>query len=154
MAPGIARVAEKRPLPLLRRLAAAAAILVLARILWEPRIVGTDVGTTPVLNWLLYGYGVPAVSFWTAGHLLRRRADDAPARTLEAAAILFAVLLVFLEIRHAMNGGDIYAANSALPNWRCKSRPVSPSQSASNGCAFAAAISSTMSARSSSPGSR
>jgi uncharacterized membrane protein len=45
---------------------------------------------------------------------LRRRADDAPARTVEAAAILFTVLLVFLEIRHAMNGGDVYAANSGL----------------------------------------
>jgi uncharacterized membrane protein len=114
MAPGIAWVAEKRPLPLLRWMAAAAAMLVLARILWEPRIVGADVGTTPIFNWLLYGYGVPAVSFWTAGHLLRRRADDAPARTVEAAAILFTVLLVFLEIRHAMNGGDVYAANGGL----------------------------------------
>jgi uncharacterized membrane protein len=114
MAPGIAWVAEKRPLPLLRWMAASAAVLVLARIVWEPRIVGTDIGTTPIFNWLLYGYGVPALSFWTAGHLLRRRGDDAPARMVEAAAILFTVLLVFLEIRHAMNGGDVYAATGGL----------------------------------------
>jgi uncharacterized membrane protein len=88
-------------------------VLVLARIVWEPRIVGTDIGT-PIFNWLLYGYGVPALSFWTAGHLLRRRGDDVPARLVEAAAILFTVLLVFLEIRHAMNGGDVYAAHSGL----------------------------------------
>jgi len=114
MAPGIAWVAERRPIPLLRWIAAAAAVLVLARIVWEPRIVGADVGTAPLFNWLLYGYGVPALSFWTAGHLLRRRRDDAPARTVEAAAILFTVLLVFFEIRHAMNGGDIYATHSGL----------------------------------------
>ena len=114
MAPGIAWVAGRRPLPLLRWMAAAAAVLVLARIVWEPRIVGADVGTTPVFNWLLYGYGVPALSFWTAGHLLRRRGDDVPARLVEAAAILFTVLLVFLEIRHAMNGGDVYATHSGL----------------------------------------
>jgi uncharacterized membrane protein len=114
MAPGIAWVAGRRPLPLLRWMAAAAAVLVLARIVWEPRIVGTDIGTTPIFNWLLYGYGVPALSFWTAGHLLRRRGDDVPARLVEAAAILFTVLLVFLEIRHAMNGGDVYAAHSGL----------------------------------------
>jgi uncharacterized membrane protein len=114
MAPGIAWVAEKRPLPLLRWIAAAAASLVLARIVWEPRIAGADVGATPIFNWLLYGYGVPALAFWTAGYLLRRRGDDVPAHLVEAAAILFTVLLVFFEIRHAMNGGDVYAAGGGL----------------------------------------
>jgi uncharacterized membrane protein len=114
MAPGIAWIAEKRPLPLLRWAAAAAAVLVLGRIIWEPRIVGSDLGTTPIFNWLLYGYGVPALSFWTAGYLLRGRGDDVPVRMVEAAAILFTVLLVFLEIRHAMNDGDIYATRSGL----------------------------------------
>ncbi len=114
MAPGVAWVAEKRPLPMLRWIAAAAAVLVVARIAWEPRIVGIDVGTTPFFNWLLYGYGVPALAFWTAGYLLRRRADDIPSRTLDAVAILFTVLFAMLEIRHAMNGGNIYAARSGL----------------------------------------
>ena len=43
-----------------------------------------DVGTTPIFNWLLYGYGVPALAFWLAGCLLRRRADDVPARMVDA----------------------------------------------------------------------
>lgn len=114
MAPGIAWVAVKRPLPLLRWIAAAAAALVLARILWEPRIVGEDLGTTPFFNWLLYGYGAPALSFWAAGHLLRRRADDVPSRTLDAAAILFIVLFAVLQIRHATNAGDVYAERGGL----------------------------------------
>ena len=42
-----------------------------------------EVGTTPIFNWLLYGYGVPAAAFWFGGHLLRRRADDLPARMVE-----------------------------------------------------------------------
>jgi uncharacterized membrane protein len=45
---------------------------------------------------------------------LRRRGDDASLRSVEAAAILFTVLLVFLEIRHAINGGDIYRASAGL----------------------------------------
>jgi uncharacterized membrane protein len=114
MAPGIAWVAEKRPLPMLRWIAAAAAVLVVGRVAWEPRIVGADLGTTPLFNWLLYGYGVPALSFWSAGYLLRRRADDVPSRLIDAAAILFTVLFAVLEIRHAMNGGDIYAARNGL----------------------------------------
>jgi uncharacterized membrane protein len=114
MAPGIAWVEAKRPLPLLRWIAAVMAGLVVARIAVEPRIVGDDLGTTPFFNWLLYGYGVPALAFWSAGFLLRRRADDEPSRMLDAAAILFTVLFVVLEIRHYMTGGDIYAAHGGL----------------------------------------
>ena len=114
MVPGIAWIAEQRPLPMLRWLAAIAAGLVVARIGWEPRIVGPDVGTTPIFNWLLYGYGVPAVAFCYGGYLLRRRDDDQPCRMVESAAILFTVLTLFLEIRHYMSGGDIYRQVSGL----------------------------------------
>ncbi len=112
--PGAAWVAGKRPLPWLRWLAAILVAVVLARIAFEPRIVGDDLGTTPIFNWLLYGYGVPALSFWIAGHLLRRRADDLPARLVDAGAILFTVLLVMLEIRHYVSGGDIYRRASGI----------------------------------------
>ena len=114
MVPGIAWIAAQRPLPMLRTLAAIIVTLVVVRIGWEPRIVGSDVGTTPIFNWLLYGYGVPALSFWVGGHLLRARADDGPARTVDAGAILFTVLLLFLEIRHFINDGDVYAHTSGL----------------------------------------
>ena len=121
MVAGIAWVAEQRPLPMLRWLAAALTVLVLARIGWEPRIVGNDIGTTPIFNWILWGYGIPALSFWVAGHLLRQRADDMPARVVESAAILFTVLLAFLEVRHFMTGGDIYRDTAASPSSRCTS---------------------------------
>jgi uncharacterized membrane protein len=114
MAPAAAWVAEKRPLPWLRSLAAIAAALVTARVAYEPRIVGDALGPAPIFNWLLYGYGVPAVSFWLAGYLLRRRRDDLPARTVDAAAILFTVLLVVVEIRHYVSGGDMYQATTSL----------------------------------------
>ena len=114
MVPGIAWIAGRRPLPMLRWAAAAVVVLVILRIGWEPRIVGSDVGTTPIFNWLLYGYGVPAAAFWLGGQLLRRRRDDVPARMIDAAAILFTVLLGFLELRHLMNDGDVYRPGSGL----------------------------------------
>lgn len=114
MVPGIAWIAEQRPLPALRYLAAAVIVLVLLRVGYEPRIVGDDIGTTPLFNWLLYGYGVPAAAFWTAGYLLRKRADDIPARMADSAAILFTVLLAFLQIRHYMNNGDVFRDSAAL----------------------------------------
>jgi uncharacterized membrane protein len=114
MVPGAAWVAEKRPLPWLRWLAAILVAVVVARVVYEPRIAGSDLGTTPVFNWLLYGYGVPAIAFWVAGWLLRRRADDLPARMVDAGAILFTVLLAIFEIRHYVTGGDIYRPVSAI----------------------------------------
>jgi uncharacterized membrane protein len=114
MVPGIAWISLKRPLPALRVLAAVLIAVVMARIAWQPGIVGRDVGAMPIFNWLLYGYGVPAAAFWTAGHLLRRRADDAPARMADSAALVFAVLLLFLEIRHLMNDGDIFRGKVGL----------------------------------------
>jgi uncharacterized membrane protein len=113
MVPGVAWVAEQRPLPWLRQVCAVLVVLVMLRIGHEPRIVA-DAGTTPIFNWILYGYGVPALAFWLAGWLLRRRADDVPARMVDAAAILFTVLTAFLEIRHYLYSGDIYYPSAGL----------------------------------------
>lgn len=114
MVPGVAWISEKRPVPMLRWLAATLVVLVMLRTAYEPRIVGDDVGTTPIFNWLLYGYGIPAAAFWFAGYRLRRHADDYPARMVDSAAILFTVLLAVLEIRHLMNDGDVYREHGGL----------------------------------------
>jgi uncharacterized membrane protein len=114
MSTGSAWISMQRPIPFLRALCAILASLVVLRIGYEPRIVGDAVGATPIFNWLLWGYGVPALSFWAASHFLRRRADDAPLRVVEAAAILFTALLAFMEIRHAVNGGDVYRDTAGL----------------------------------------
>jgi uncharacterized membrane protein len=55
MVPGITWISERRPLPALRNLAGAITVLVLVRIAREPRIIGADVGTMPIFNWLLSG---------------------------------------------------------------------------------------------------
>jgi uncharacterized membrane protein len=114
MSMGTAWISMQRPIPFLRSLAAILAGIVVLRIGYEPRIVGDAVGATPVFNWLLWGYGIPALSFWTGSYFLRRRGDDAPLRTVESAAILFTVLLAFMEIRHAVNGGNVYNGTSGL----------------------------------------
>jgi uncharacterized membrane protein len=114
MVPGVAWVERQRPLPWLRWLCGVLVGLVVLRVGHEPRIVGSDVGTTPIFNWILYGYGIPALAFWGAGWLLRQRADDQPSRMVDAAAILFTVLTAFLEIRHYIYGGNIYYLSAAL----------------------------------------
>ena len=114
MSLGTAWISMQRPIPFLRSLAAILAGIVVLRIGYEPRIVGSAVGTTPIFNWLLWGYGIPAASFWAGSIFLRRGGDDAPLRTVESAAILFTVLLAFMEIRHLVNSGDVYRQSAGL----------------------------------------
>lgn len=114
MSAGTAWISLQRPIPFLRSLAAILAGIVVLRIADDPRIVGDAVGTTPIFNWLLWGYGIPAASFWAGSIFLRRGGDDAPLRTVESAAILFTVLLAFMEIRHAVNDGDPYFTSAGL----------------------------------------
>src|SRR5438445_2290776 len=114
MSMGTAWISVQRPIPFMRSLAAILAAIVTLRVAYEPRIAGEAIGSTPIFNWLLWGYGIPALSFWAGSYFLRRRGDDAPLRAVESAAILFTVLPASLEIRHAFNGGDIYRNNTGL----------------------------------------
>lgn len=99
-------------IPSLRWMVGAIGLLVLARLGWDPRIAGDSVGTMPIFNWLLLGYGAPAAAFLFAGHVLKRERDDIPARLSDGLGLVFAALLVVFQIRHALHGGDIRAAAS------------------------------------------
>jgi uncharacterized membrane protein len=114
MSLGTAWISMQRPIPFLRWLAAILAGIVTARVAYEPLNVGGSIGATPIFNWLLWGYGIPALSFWGGSILLRRRGDDAPLGMVEAASVLFTVLLAFMEIRHAVNGGNVYISSAGL----------------------------------------
>lgn len=107
---GTAYVATLRDIPLLRYAVTALGVIVLARVLWDPRIMGSDVGATPIFNWLLIGYGVPAAAFLTSARLLTARRQDNAAAFADGLGILFVGLLAFFEIRHLTNGGNVLHA--------------------------------------------
>jgi uncharacterized membrane protein len=112
---GAAAVSARLDISALRWAAAAMGFVVLGRIVWEPAIVGDRLGTTPVFNWLLFGYGVPALAFGYSARIMRLAKDeDLPVRVAQALCIVFSALLCVFEIRHALNGGDIYAYGSSL----------------------------------------
>lgn len=107
-------IAEREGIPALRWAVAALGAVILARLFWDPRVVGANLGTTPIFNWLLIGYGIPALAFAGAAWLLRREPEDLPVQIAQALAIAFSALLGFYEIRHALNGGDPFAPTSTL----------------------------------------
>jgi uncharacterized membrane protein len=56
---------------------------------------------------------MPAVAFLAAGNLLKREVEDLASRLCDALGVLFAALLVFFQIRHALSGGDPLAPTSS-----------------------------------------
>ncbi|RNJ46105.1 membrane-like protein [Mesorhizobium erdmanii] len=97
-----------RSYPVLGWISVGAVIAVLGRVAFDPTIVGAEfLSTTPVFNWLLPGYGVPALAFGFAAWQLARTTNGRPRLAMEAAAALFALLAVAMLVRHAMHGGVI-----------------------------------------------
>jgi uncharacterized membrane protein len=110
----VALVYQRYPLVLLRPVAVLAALLWFARIAWDPAIVGGDLGTTPIFNWLLFGYGVPAAGFVLAAWLLGRHGRDIWLEAMEAVAILaVAVSLAVLGL-HALDPGQLFSPIDTL----------------------------------------
>lgn len=113
MIPAIAWVWRMRPLGALRGAAAAVAIVVLGRLLWDPRLVD-DIGRTPIFNALLLGYGVPAAGTAWAVWVFRTAAADLARATVESASVIFTGLFAMIEIRHLVTGGDIFSAQAGI----------------------------------------
>jgi uncharacterized membrane protein len=105
--PALGWIDGRLRLPVLRHLALGVAAAVLVRLALNPEILRYPLSETPIFNWLLYGYGVPALAFIAATRQFGSRADDALVAVLEAGGILFSVLLLTFELRHALGDGQL-----------------------------------------------
>ncbi|TWB82981.1 putative membrane protein [Nitrospirillum amazonense] len=88
----------------LRRGAVAVAVVVVARLTLNPWLLDYPLNGTSPLNWLLWGYGVPALACAAGAWLLRQRRDDRPAQGLAAAALVLGLLFACLEIQVMQTG--------------------------------------------------
>jgi uncharacterized membrane protein len=111
---GSAFVGDRLGIPALRWCVLGLGLAVAGRFVYEPRIVGDALGKTILFNWLLFGYGVPALAFGLAARIMRRSGEDAPMRVAQALSILCCALLLTFELRHALNDGDPFAPMSGL----------------------------------------
>ena len=91
--------------------------IVLGRLLWDPRIMGADVGTWPIFNWLLLGYGAPAAALLAAGHILKRDGEDLAVRICDALGVLFAGL--FGLVRGGAGKAERRPGVDAVGGWLC-----------------------------------
>ncbi|MGX9573730.1 DUF2339 domain-containing protein [Mesorhizobium sp. f-mel] len=104
-----------RAYPVLGWISVGAVIAVLGRVAFDPTIVGAQfLSTTPVFNWLMPGYGVPALAFGFTAWQLARTTNGRPRLAMEAGAALFALLTIAILVRHAMHGGVIDTGAATL----------------------------------------
>ena len=103
--PAMAWINHYLDLKALRKTALLLAGVVLARLVLNEGILDYGPITTPVFNWLLYGYGIPCLAFLAAAFQFRKEDDDLLVAVLETGALVFGVLLVTLEVRQLFSGG-------------------------------------------------
>jgi uncharacterized membrane protein len=113
LAAGLAWVYVQRPIWTLRIIALIAGIIVIVSTAINPLVID-EPGTTPIFNALLWGYGIPAIAFTAAAILFRRSNSPREAGVFEALALVYVALLLFFEIRHWAQGGDMLALNVSL----------------------------------------
>jgi len=102
--PALGWIARRVPTATLRVVAATLASIVLVRLAFNPRILDYDIGDAGVVTWLLYGYGIPALSFFAAAALFRPLESKRLVTSLQAGGLAFTVLLVSWQIRYLVTG--------------------------------------------------
>ncbi|MEN0652952.1 MULTISPECIES: DUF2339 domain-containing protein [Hyphobacterium] len=128
---------RKLGLPALKGAALVFGALAVFRLTVLGEAFNYDVGPWPILNTLLVGYGLSALALWQAARELRAGGDDPdswPVQSLTGGALILGIGLVFMQIRHALNAGDLdgdiagfrefglhissWAATAAALRWR------------------------------------
>jgi uncharacterized membrane protein len=102
--PALGWIARRVPTTTLKIVAATIASIVLVRLAFNPRILEYPVGDDSVVTWLLYGYGIPALSFFAAAALFRPLQSKRLVTALQAGGLAFGVLLVSWQIRYFVTG--------------------------------------------------
>jgi len=97
--PVLAWIAGRLGLPVLRRVALGVAGVVLIRLLLNPEVLDYGIGHLPVLNSLLYTYGLPAIAFGLAARMFAADRRDLTVHVLEGGTLAFVSALVTLNIR-------------------------------------------------------
>jgi uncharacterized membrane protein len=115
--PALAWIGMRLRLPDLRKIAWPLAGLVALRLLLNPAVFDYPMGQGLVLNWLLYGYGVPIAAFVVGAVLYRRYGSSVFADVLEVGAMAFGFAYLSLSIRQYFHPGDLAESHVAFAEW-------------------------------------
>jgi uncharacterized membrane protein len=95
----VAAIAVALDLVAMRRLCWGLLAVVVVRFVLNPWVLDYPLGLTPILNWILWGYGISIAVLVVGLHYLRHMRDEPLVRATEAAIALLAFMLLTLEVR-------------------------------------------------------
>jgi uncharacterized membrane protein len=104
-------------IPILVRLAWIVAAAVAVRLLLNPLALDYPIGTHPLFNWLLYGYGVPLAAFAMAARLAADQERDRLCTALQWMSLGIGTALVTLLVRQYFHPGELDAGRFYLVEW-------------------------------------
>ena len=83
----------------------------------NPLAAEHSISPTPVLNELLYFYGVPAILLAMVAWGFSRSGEVAMGHLMEWAAVVFAAVLMMLQVHHGFHDGDMHRDVVSLNEW-------------------------------------
>ena len=95
----VAAIAAHLGLVSLRQLCWPLLVVVVVRFVLNPEILKYPLGLTPILNWILWGYGISIAALMVALRFLRPTGDVRLVRAVEATTALLVFVLLTLEVR-------------------------------------------------------
>lgn len=95
----VAAIAHRLGLHALRQLCWPLLAVVVVRFVLNPEVLDYPLGAAPIVNWMLWGYGVAIVALAAGLRFLRPTGDARLVRSAEAAIALLAFVLATLEVR-------------------------------------------------------
>lgn len=105
----------RRPVAILTWIAAGYCVVLLGRMAFDPTLIGADrLGTTPLFNYLLAGYGLPALAFAAVAWALKGTPRGSPELLAQGMTAVLGLVGAGMLVRHAMNGGVLDATEPQL----------------------------------------
>ena len=110
----VAAIAARLDLLAMRQLCWPLLAVVVVRFVLNPEILKYPLGVTPILNWILWAYGVSIAALMVGLRFLRPTGDDRLVRASEAAVALLSFVLVTLEVRSVFQPGSMAAPEAGF----------------------------------------
>lgn len=107
-------ISMRRSIQILRMVPASFGALLMLHVLYTVGTKTGAVGETVIFNELWLYFALPAAACGTGAWLLSRLRTDIWSQALEALALSFAALFAVFQVRHYMNGGNLFAPSLTL----------------------------------------
>lgn len=115
----VAAISAQLGLVTLRRLCWPLLAIVVVRFVVNPEVLTYPIGLTPVLNWMLWGYGISIAALVVALRFLRPTGDVRLVRSVEAAAALLTFVLLTLEVRSLFQPATMMTPDAGFMERAC-----------------------------------